>query len=205
MVLREEIVVAAQEVICQRGVTGCTTRQIAEAAGCSEGSIYNHFSSKADLIAEAVGDRFGGFPWQARALPERAGRATVEENLAELAGAAIGFFHQLVPMLGAMLGDPDSLRRRARALHAQGHGPRRVIQAVADYLSREQEVGRVRPDASVVGAAQCLIGGCLQQALLTHSWGAEFLALDDDAAATAIVRAVALGLQPHACDDDDQE
>lgn len=192
----EEIVAAAQRVIHERGVTRCTTREIARVAGCSEGSLYNHFPNKDELIARAVGDRFSAFPQLARSLPERAGSADVEGNLTELARSAISFFHGLLPMLGAMLGDPDHMRRRAHALDAQGQGPRWTIQAVADYLRREQELGRVRPGAAVHGAAQSLIGGCLQQALLAHAWGPELVPLDDETAATDIVRALLHGLEP---------
>lgn len=196
MVESDAIVAAAQRVIRQRGLTRCTTREIAQVAGCSEGSIYNHFASKDALIAEAIGELFSGFPAQAQSLPERAGDADVETNLTELARAAIAFFHHLAPLLGAMITDPDSMRARAHAVDAQGHGPRWTIHAVAGYLRREQELGRVRADAAVEGAAQCLVGGCLQQALLAYLFGRELVVLDDEAAATKIVGALVRGLQP---------
>lgn len=196
MVDSAAIVAAAQQVIHESGMAGCTTREIAHVAGCSEGSIYNHFASKDVLIAEAVGDRFCAFPAQARSLPERAGSGDVEANLTELARSAIAFFHHLLPLLGVMVSDPASMRARAGALDAQGHGPRWALRAVADYLGREQELGRVRADAAVEGAAHCLIGGCLQQALLGHLFDAELVPLDDDTAATGVVRALLRGLQP---------
>lgn len=196
MVEAAAIVTAAQQVLRERGAVGCTTREIAQVAGCSEGSIYNHFASKDALIAAAVGDRFCAFPAHANALAERAGRGDVEANLTELAHSAIAFFHGLLPLLGAMVADPAGMRARARALDAQGHGPRWVLSAVADYLRREQALGRVRPDAAVEGAAQCLVGGCLQQALLGLVFDPDLLPLDDDTAATALVRGLVHGLRP---------
>lgn len=193
MVDAAAIVAAAQQVIREHGAAGCTTREIAQVAGCSEGSIYNHFASKGELIAEAVGDRFCAFPAQARSLPERAGSGDVETNLTALARSAIDFFHHLLPLLGAMIADPVSMRARARTIDEQGHGPRWAVRSVADYLRREQELGRVRADAAVEGAAQCFLGGCLQQALLAHLLGAELVA-DDAAAAADLVRALVGGL-----------
>lgn len=195
MVEPAAIVAAAQQVIRDRGVAGCTTREIALVAGCSEGSLYNHFASKDALIAAAVGDRFCAFPAQLHALPEHAGTGDVEANLRELAGSAISFFQHLLPLLGAMIADPGSMRARARTIDAQGHGPRWALRSVAEYLRREQELGRVRPDAAVEGAAQCLIGGCLQQALLRHVLDADLLPLDDATAAVDLTRAVLNGLQ----------
>lgn len=200
MVEPEAIVAAAQRVLRERGVTRCTTREIAQVAGCSEGSIYNHFASKEALIAQAVGDRFSSFPALVHSLSERAGTGDVSGNLTVLARAAIGFFHHLVPLLGAMSGDPDSMRERAHAIDAQGHGPRWTIRAVGDYLRLEQELGRVRADVPVEGTAQCLVGACLQQALLVHLFGPELAVLDDETAATDIVAALVSGLEPVAGD-----
>lgn len=196
MVEPAAILTAAQQVLRERGALGCTTREIAQVAGCSEGSIYNHFASKDALIAAAVGDRFCAFPAHATALPDRAGHGDVAANLTELAHSAIAFFHGLLPLLGAMVADPASMRARARAIDAEGHGPRWVLAAVADYLRREQVLGRVRPDAAVDGAAQCLVGGCLQQALLGLVLDPDLLPLDDGAAATDLVRGLVQGLRP---------
>lgn len=196
MVEPQGIVAAAQQVIRERGVAHCTTREIAQVAGCSEGSIYNHFASKEELISRAVGDRLCGFPAHVRHLPEQAGTADVAANLVELARSAIVFFHHLAPLLGAMVADPDRRRAHMREVDERGQGPRWALRAVADYLRREQELGRVRADAAVDGAAQLLLGGCLQQALNAAFYDPDLLPADDDAAADAMVAAIVAGLQP---------
>lgn len=196
MPIRDEILAAAEQIIRDHGVGHATTRRIAAIAHCSEGSIYNHFASKDELIAQAVGERMSAFPAYAHSLPGRAGQGELAGNLRTLTRLAVGFFHGIAPMLGAMMADPDAMRPRARELDEQGHGPRWVLLAVVDYLRREQELGRVRPDASLEGAAISLVGGCLSQALLAHTWGADTRLLDDDAAAAEIVAAVVRGLAP---------
>jgi AcrR family transcriptional regulator len=45
---------AAAEVFAERGYDGTTVAFIAERAGLTTGSIYMHFSGKADLLAEAI-------------------------------------------------------------------------------------------------------------------------------------------------------
>lgn len=195
MPTRKDILAAAEQVIRDRGVARATTRQIAEVAGCSEGSIYNYFPSKEELVAHAVGERIAAFPARAHALSELAGTGEVADNLTELARLAIGFFYRVAPMMVAMMVDPATMRRCARAIDAAGHGPRWTMRAVVEYLRREQGLGRVRSDASLEGTALCLVGACLQQALLAHAWGEDLLLIDDETAATEIARAVVRGLE----------
>jgi AcrR family transcriptional regulator len=47
---RAQIIDAAAQVFAEKGFHRATTREIASAAGVSEGTIYNYFDSKADLL-----------------------------------------------------------------------------------------------------------------------------------------------------------
>jgi len=47
---RNQILDAATAVFAEKGFHRATTKEIAEAAGVSEGTIYNYFDSKADLL-----------------------------------------------------------------------------------------------------------------------------------------------------------
>ena len=51
---RERLVESAQELLWERGYVGASPRAIQERAGAGQGSMYHHFSGKADLALEAV-------------------------------------------------------------------------------------------------------------------------------------------------------
>lgn len=190
---REAILAAAEEVIRDRGVLSTTTRLIARAAGCAEGSIYNHFDNKDTLVAHVVCERLAAFPERARLLPQLAGSGDVESNLGELVELAIDFFAEMTPLTAAMMADPGSMRHHVHQIDEAGKGPRWTIRSIVDYLRREQELGRVAPGAHLEGAAMALVGGALHRAHLAAAWDLEVFA-DDQDPATELARAVTAGL-----------
>src|SRR6266511_1741126 len=103
--MRERIVAAAIQVIRERGVTRATTKEIARAAKVSEGSIYNHFENKPALFGAAFGAVTSGIRGAMRELAASVGKGTVEGNLERLAGAAVRFYGELLPMTASALAD----------------------------------------------------------------------------------------------------
>lgn len=57
---RARLVAAAADTFAARGYEGTRVADIASAAGVSNGALYSHFSSKAELLAEAVRDHASG-------------------------------------------------------------------------------------------------------------------------------------------------
>ena len=51
---RERLLQAAADVFAERGYDGTRVADIAAAAGVSNGALYAHFSSKADLLVDAL-------------------------------------------------------------------------------------------------------------------------------------------------------
>ena len=47
---RKAILQAAEKLMLSRGLSGITTRQISEEAGCSEGALYVHFNGRLELL-----------------------------------------------------------------------------------------------------------------------------------------------------------
>lgn len=188
----ERILEAAVQVIRERGVTGATTKEIARGAGVSEGSIYNHFESKTALFGAAFGAVTGGMRAAMTELSGKVGKATVEENLAELTAAAVRFYAELLPMTGPVLANRDVLDWLRASGRSQG--PLRGHTGLIRYLEAEQHTGRLARDADPAFIAVSLLGACQQHAFLTLLAGSEALAdgarlpSDVDAYARQLVR-----------------
>ncbi len=58
---RASIIDAAHALLVERGIT-FTTREVAEAAGIAEGTVFRHFDSKDDLIRAVIDDAFDPAP-----------------------------------------------------------------------------------------------------------------------------------------------
>jgi AcrR family transcriptional regulator len=52
---RTQILTGAAQVFAEKGFHKSTTREIAQAAGVSEGTIYNYFTTKRDLLVAMIG------------------------------------------------------------------------------------------------------------------------------------------------------
>src|SRR5438445_13171486 len=87
---RAHILAAAEQLIRERGLKGCTTRAIAEAAMCAAGSIYRYFPDKHAIIHEIARTRSPKFLTFAETLHDRAGTDTVRQHLDQPAGGTLG-------------------------------------------------------------------------------------------------------------------
>ena len=137
----ERIVRAAGVLFAERGYAGTTTRAIAETAGVNEVTIFRRFESKAGIL-RAMGERFA---------EQAAGFSAVQQpdsedthatllalarseisSAAENGGAAIrlAFDARTVPEVAELLGD----------------GPKRNMDALAEYMAVRQEAGDLRSD-----------------------------------------------------------
>jgi len=74
---RERLLQAASELFSQRGYRGTTTRDVADAAGITERTLFRHVPSKAALFREAVIAPVEAFS-PASVKPGRTGRKALE-------------------------------------------------------------------------------------------------------------------------------
>lgn len=193
---RERILEAAEQVIRTRGFARATTREIARAAGCSEGSLYNHFKSKEDLFHCVLRERLPDFIRQVVHFPERAGIGTVRDNLREIATAALAFYRHAIPLGASMLSEPDLLGGQRQLLRQRNAGPHRGNELLAAYLRAEQGGGRISADADVEAAAYAIFGACFQRAYVAAFLGAEPSDTPPDAFIDKLVGTVMAGLLP---------
>jgi AcrR family transcriptional regulator len=147
---REEILRATLDLLRERGIAKLTTREVAERAGVSEGSIFYHFSDRFGLL-KAV------FEQSLDTLQMLSVAAHVEDDVrATLSGfsdAICRFLDSGLEVLMAAQADVELRRAVVVFLTENDYGPHRGISGIGSYLARKQEAGLVRADVDpkVVG------------------------------------------------------
>jgi AcrR family transcriptional regulator len=141
---REAVLAAAIRCFAAQGLTGSGMREIARAAGLTEGTLYHYFRSKEELIEAA----FHWSAFQASDLREAMARSSVplRERLVAVAGE----------FLAALRRDPDWTRVVIREAMRAGAGRERNpirgaliplaaqrIQVLAAALRDEMDAGRI--------------------------------------------------------------
>ncbi|PXX70796.1 TetR family transcriptional regulator [Nocardia tenerifensis] len=164
MSTRERILDAAADLLRSRGVVHATTKEIAQATGVSEPTLYKYFGDKERLLLAVLQERVPGLS----RVDVSPGAGSVEGNLTELADAALTFYRQSIPMLGALLADPQRMAAHRVAMNRHGAGPDKVVIRFSAYLSAEQALGRVAAAADPDAVALLLVGACFHEAFLRY-------------------------------------
>ena len=194
--MREHILTAAERILNEHGLAACTTRAIAEAAGCAEGSIYRYFEDKHALFIEVVKRRFPIYLELMTSLPEIAGTGDVTAHLVEVAKASLVFYRAILPMVAGALADRELLAQQRTHFRNTGTGPMKIIGSVAEFIRLEQRGGRLSKQASADHTARTLLGACYFQAYLEFFLGDEAAFGPDDEFAERLVGGLMHGLQP---------
>lgn len=197
MSTRDRMLDAAAHVMRTHGLARATTKQIAKQAGYSEAALYKHFRDKTDLFLAVLSERAPNTLATLLAhLGHRAGHTAVRTTLQDIAQAAIAFYRHTFPMAASLFAEPSLLAAHRQALRARGAGPAHVIDTVAGYLSAEQDLGRIQPDADPQAAAALLLGACFQHAFLDHFTNRHDDTDSDQRFAATLVDTLATGLLP---------
>lgn len=191
MSTRERILDAAAQILRTRGVVQATTKEIAQATGVSEPTLYKYFGDKERLLLAVLQERLPG----PSRVDVRPGERDVAGNLTELAHATMDFYQRSIPMLGALLADPQRMAAHREAMNRHGAGPDRAVTGFAAYLRAEQGLGRITTDADPDAAAALLVGACFHEAFLRHYTEGPTAAPAPRERAEALVRAVLAPLQ----------
>jgi len=141
--LRQHLIDTAEKLLTEKQVGAITTREIARAAGVSDGVLYNHFADKHDLILAALVRRYAEVLGRFDTDLPQPGTATVESNLVRYAEAALDLVTQALPMAAGLMSEPVLLHRFMAELHREPFGPQRLRQPLADYIAAEQRLGRL--------------------------------------------------------------
>jgi AcrR family transcriptional regulator len=164
--MRDKLMEAAAAVIGERGLAGTTIRMISKAAGVAEGSVYNHFTGKHDLISSVFLERMPRILLRDAIgkLLGSVGQGTVTGNLEALARDAVTAYRELDAIAAMLISDPETAAALRRELAGRRLGPARGLEAVAAYLRIEEAQGRVALPASPPILVAALLGGCHEYA-----------------------------------------
>lgn len=154
--VRQQLFSAAERVIVDDGPGRLSGRAITRQAGVATGLLYTHFADLDDFLAAYAVDRGFQVSAEAAALPERAGTATVTENL--LAAVLATPLTTLQALARLTVSRPD-LTARVHAVLGEGTAGLDAIEtATASYLAAERRLGRVPATTDPAALALALVG-----------------------------------------------
>jgi AcrR family transcriptional regulator len=150
---RSQILAATEKLIRTKGLSGVTTRQIAEVVGCSEGALYVHFKGRLELLLAVLEESLPNMVDPLRALKTAVGKETPQRNLEAAARGIFSFQQRIIPILGSLFGEPDLLAGYRKSLEKAQKGPHLAVATLAEYVRAEQSLGRVhnRVDPRMAG------------------------------------------------------
>lgn len=167
---RRAIVDAASELAALHGVDGFTVRDLAERAGVSRRTVFNHFTGIDDAVYESFSDRIGALFEQVEASLGDARFATMPETFEAFARALrtldiLGTAHSLIaPMEGVGWGEISETSEPPRVVEIwMNRIMEGIVRSCADSLQRRTEDAdpfEVRMLVSLVAAG---LGSCVRQ------------------------------------------
>lgn len=138
-----QIVASAEQLLRRDGLVGVTTRAIAAAVPCSEGAIYVHFRSRAELLLAVLEASLPEMLIPLHALEGEVGRRTPQQNLTKAVQGLQKFHERVIPMLGSLFAEPELLLGFRQSLARRGGGPEGGIGRLKGYIGEEQKLGRI--------------------------------------------------------------
>lgn len=191
---KEQILDAAARVFAEKGFLRATTKEIADAADLSEGSIYNYFESKHDLLL-AIVDRVVRQALD-RLLARLERLMSAEAYIAAVLQSHLDFIHQnqtFVKILGAEIWTDEELRER---FMAQIIGP--ILDTGTRYLQNLVEEGKARVCRAEIVIPAVLGSLVVLAALRTQAAEHVMAGVSDDDLVEELARLYIYGLGPHA-------
>lgn len=168
---RQRILDAAKKVVREKGLAGATTREITREVGCAEGTLYVHFADRVDLFLALLRQSLPPMTEPLRELEYLAGRGTVRGNLEKVAGGALAFMREAVPLVASSFAEPELLRAHREELRRRDEGPHLSMMAVESYIRAEQRLGRIDKLVNDKAVYALLYGACLHRVFISHFLG----------------------------------
>jgi AcrR family transcriptional regulator len=168
------VLVAALDLLRERGASRLTTKEVAARAGVSEGSVFYHFTDRTGLMTAVIEAGL-------QALKSANANGINGDDVPRaLQGFAAGVEALLDPVLAVLIAaQSDAELRTGVADYLLGHdlGPHRGVQALGMYLAGQQARGTIRDDIDPQAVAFFIISACFmgvaQRQMIDADYGAE--------------------------------
>ncbi len=193
---RQQIAAHAASVFAEKGFSGTTNRDIAEAAGISPGLIYWYFENKEDLFF-AVFEQFARTR-SAELTPRDAADLSVQEFLYRVSSGFLSGIGEPETRTLFRLVLTEVLRFPQPAQQFGNLLAKQTIGTLAHYFEDQVAAGRIEPvDAWLT--AQALLGSLVGYAIRKYVFEhADLQQVDDDTMAATVSRLFAHGLTVNA-------
>jgi AcrR family transcriptional regulator len=157
---REEILRATHDLLRERGMAKLTTREVAERAGVSEGSVFYHFEDRFGLLKAVFERSLGPLHLEKTDTSGSDMRTTVTE----MSESIEAFLGESLDVLMAAQSD-SGLRDSLHAFMLESdYGPHRGIAGIGAYVAAKQKVGEIRADIDPKVVASMIVNDALQRA-----------------------------------------
>lgn len=162
---REQILQGAMQVFLQQGYAGTSMDRVAEVAGVSKNTIYNHFHDKEGLftalIEHITSDRFqivfGKVPLEGE--PEIVLRKIAEKLLATILPD-----QEYISFLRLLIGESERFPQLAQLFVS--NLPKKVLSLLSEYFLSHPEINLPNPEATARIFMGSLMGYVLTQEIL---------------------------------------
>lgn len=191
---RQQILNATERIIQAKGIARATTKEIARAAGCAEGTLYKHFEHKEELFLTVLQQHLPSFIESMGGIEP--GTLPILTSLERIAQAALHYYEKMVPLVTAFFADTDLLASHRKLMQDIDGGPQRIHERVAGYVRQEQQLGRIDAGQEPLSIAWLLLGPCFQYVFTRNFLGNDPFALTDEQFIANLVRTLAVGLLP---------
>ncbi len=154
---QQQILQAAAQVFAEKGFAGATIRDIARAAGISEGSIYLYFKNKQDLLVHLPRQFIQPPVDKVRAASTKADApspATLLQFIVQNIVDTVMHNREIVRVLFTSLPTMDE---ETRATYMR-EGPLYAMEMLESYIRAQQAAGIFRADVDAAIAARALPG-----------------------------------------------
>jgi len=151
---RQRILAAALELFTRQGYERTSTRQIAQAAGVAEGSIFNHFPSKKDLLVAVMAQIVDGYFGADLAAPKADTLDLLRETFRSRLEMGFAHAERVRFLLGELLTNQEMRQSYFEAVIL------RLTDRVERLLQQRIAEGLVRP-CNVQVVAGALVGAFL--------------------------------------------